>query len=93
MRSLQAVQLAGPGGNHLASTTGDKERHAGGTLTDFHRLTGALDGNLALQRRAALAALSLTLLSGEKATTVQIGARIVISPGTRANTAFTLAPS
>lgn len=62
-------------------------------MTDFHRLTGALDANPALQRRAALAGLSLTVLSGEKATTVQIGARVAISPGTSADAAFTLATS
>ncbi len=62
-------------------------------MTDFHRLTGALDANLALQRRAALASLSLTVLSGDEATTVQIGARIAVAPGTSAAAAFTLATS
>ena len=62
-------------------------------MTDFQRLAVALDGNSALKRRAALAALSLTVLSGEKATTVQIGARVAVEPGISANTAFTLATS
>jgi hypothetical protein len=35
-------------------------------LIEFERLAGALDGNAALQRRAALATLSLTVLSGDR---------------------------
>ena len=35
-------------------------------MVEFTRLAGALDGNEALQRRARLAALSLTVLSGER---------------------------
>ena len=62
-------------------------------MIDFHRLTGALDGSSAMQRRAALAALSLTVLSGEKATSVWIGARIAITPGAAADAAFSLATS
>ncbi|MDP1961620.1 MAG: alpha/beta hydrolase [Reyranella sp.] len=60
-------------------------------MTDFKRLTAALDNNHGLQRRAALAALSLTVLSGEEATTVKIGARVVVSPGTAPDGAFSLA--
>ena len=63
----------------------------GGTLTDFGRLTAALDGNPALQRRAALAALSLTALSDKQATTVTIGARVAVTPGAAPDAAFSLA--
>lgn len=60
-------------------------------MTDFNRLTAALDGNPALQRRAALAALSLTLLSDGAATGVRIGARIAVTPGAALDAAFSLA--
>ena len=60
-------------------------------MTDFNRLTGALDGNPALQRRAALAALSMTVLSGAEATTVTIGAGVAVSPGAGQDAAFSLA--
>ena len=60
-------------------------------MTDFNRLTGALDGNPALQRRAALAALSMTVLSGAEATTVTIGAGVAVSPGAAPDAAFSLA--
>ncbi len=60
-------------------------------MTNFERLTAALDGNAALQRRAALAALSLTVLSGEVARTVKIGARIAVTPGAAPDAAFSLA--
>lgn len=60
-------------------------------MTNFKRLTAALDNNPALQRRAALAALSLTVLSGEEATTVKIGARVTVSPGGAPDAAFSLA--
>ena len=60
-------------------------------MTNFERLTAALDGNAALQRRAALAALSLTVLSGEAARTVKIGARIAVTPGAAPDAAFSLA--
>ena len=63
----------------------------GGTLTDFGRLTAALDGNPALQRRAALAALSLTALSDKQATTVTIGARVAVTPGAAPDAGFSLA--
>lgn len=60
-------------------------------MTDFKRLTAALEGNPALQRRAALAALSLTVLSGEQATTVKIGAHVAVGPGAAPDAAFSLA--
>lgn len=60
-------------------------------MTNFERLTAALDGNAALQRRAALAALSLTVMSGEVARTVKIGARIAVTPGAAPDAAFSLA--
>jgi len=60
-------------------------------LTDFQRLTGALDANPALQRRAALAALSLTVLSDRQATTVKIGSRITVKSGADPDAAFSLA--
>ena len=60
-------------------------------MTNFERLTAALDGNAALQRRAALAALSLTVMSGEVARTVKIGARIAVTPGAAPDSAFSLA--
>jgi pimeloyl-ACP methyl ester carboxylesterase len=60
-------------------------------MTNFERLTAALDGNAALQRRAALAALSLTVMSGEVARTVKIGALIAVTPGAAPDAAFSLA--
>lgn len=60
-------------------------------MTNFERLTAALDGNAALQRRAALAALSLTVMSGEVARTLKIGARIAVTPGAAPGSAFSLA--
>ncbi|MDP2333503.1 MAG: alpha/beta hydrolase [Reyranella sp.] len=60
-------------------------------MITFERLTGALDGNPALQRRAALAGLSLTVLAGDEATTVQIGARVAVSPGAAPGASFSLA--
>jgi pimeloyl-ACP methyl ester carboxylesterase len=60
-------------------------------LTDFQRLTRALDGSPALQRRAALASLSLTVLSDEQATTVDVGARVAVSAGAAPGAAFSLA--
>ena len=60
-------------------------------MTNFERLTAALDGNAALQRRAALAALSLTVMSGEVARPVKIGARVAVTPGAAPDSAFSLA--
>jgi pimeloyl-ACP methyl ester carboxylesterase len=60
-------------------------------LTNFERLTAALDGNSALQRRAALAALSLTVMSGEEATSIKIGARVTVDSGAASDAAFSLA--
>jgi pimeloyl-ACP methyl ester carboxylesterase len=63
----------------------------GANLITFGRLADALDNNPALQRRAALAALSLTVLSGDEATTVTIGTRIAVTPGAAPGAAFSLA--
>lgn len=60
-------------------------------MTDFDRLTAALDGNPALQRRASLASLSLTVLADGKATTVKVGGRVEVSPGAASGAAFSLA--
>lgn len=60
-------------------------------MTDFQRLTAALDGNPALARRAALAALSFTVLSDAEATTVKIGAAVAVTAGSSAAAAFSLA--
>ena len=60
-------------------------------MIDFQRLAGALDDNHALQRRAALAALLLTVLSDGEATTVKIGARVSVGRGAAPGAAFSLA--
>jgi pimeloyl-ACP methyl ester carboxylesterase len=60
-------------------------------MVAFARLGAALDGNPALQRRARLAALSFTVLSGEEATTVQIGERVSVSAGSARDAVFSLA--
>ncbi len=60
-------------------------------MTDFKRLTAALDGNPALARRAALAALSFTVLSDAEATTVKVGAAVAVTAGSSAAAAFSLA--
>jgi hypothetical protein len=60
-------------------------------MVEFTRLASALDGNEALQRRARLAALSFTVLSGDDAASVQVGERIAVGPGTAAGAAFSLA--
>ena len=60
-------------------------------MTDFKRLATALDDNPALQRRAALAALSLTVLSDGEASTVKIGAHVSVSPGAASGAAFSFA--
>lgn len=60
-------------------------------MTDFQRLTSALDGNPALQRRAALASLSLAVLSDGQATTVKVGSRIAVTSGAAPDAAFSLA--
>jgi pimeloyl-ACP methyl ester carboxylesterase len=59
-------------------------------MVDFTRLAGALDGNEALQRRARLAALSLTVLNGSEAISVAVGERIAVGPGSAAGAAFSL---
>jgi pimeloyl-ACP methyl ester carboxylesterase len=60
-------------------------------MVDFRQLATALDGNPALQRRAKLAALSLTVRSGEEAAGVEIGDRITVAAGPRRAAAFSLA--
>jgi pimeloyl-ACP methyl ester carboxylesterase len=60
-------------------------------MAAFERLGVALDGNPALQRRARLAALSFTVLSGEEATTVQVGERVAVSRGLASDAVFSLA--
>lgn len=60
-------------------------------MIDFQRLAGALDDNHALQRRAALAALLLTVSSDGEATTVKIGARVSVGRGAAPGAAFSLA--
>ena len=60
-------------------------------MIDFQRLAGALGDNPALQRRAALAALLLTVLSDGEATTVKIGARVSVGRGAAPGAAFSLA--
>lgn len=60
-------------------------------MIDFTRLARALDGNPALQRRAKLANLALTVRSGEEATGLQIGDGIAVSRGAAPGAAFTLA--
>lgn len=60
-------------------------------MIDFQRLAGALDDNPALQRRAALAALLLTVSSDGEATTVKIGAGVSVGRGAAPGAAFSLA--
>jgi pimeloyl-ACP methyl ester carboxylesterase len=60
---------------------------------DLSGLAAALDGNAALQRRARLAALSFTVLSGGEAATVRVADRIVIGKGAAVDAAFSLAAS
>jgi hypothetical protein len=60
-------------------------------LITFGRLADALDNNPALLRRAALASLSLTVVSGDEATTVKVGTRITVSSGNTPGSAFSLA--
>ena len=62
-------------------------------MANFERLTDALNGNPALQRRAALAALSLTVWAGQDVATVRVGSRITVSPGAALGAAFTLSTS
>ena len=60
-------------------------------MVAFTRLAQALDGNEALQRRARLANLSLTVLSGGEATSVQVAERVVVGPAAAFGSAFSLA--
>jgi hypothetical protein len=59
-------------------------------MVEFARLSGALDGNEALRRRARLAALSLTVLSGDEAISVDVGERIAVHRGAAPGAAFSL---
>ena len=59
-------------------------------MTRFDRLTDALKGQPALQRRARQASLSLVVRMGEEATTVHIGDSITTTPGAPFDAAFTL---
>ena len=59
-------------------------------MVHFERLSEAPAGNAALRRRAELAALSLTVLNGDQATTVRIGARITVGSGASTDSAFSL---
>src|SRR5258708_7422889 len=58
-------------------------------MVEFARLSSALDGNEALRRRARLAALSLTILSGDEAISVDVGERIAVHRAA-ASAAFSL---
>jgi hypothetical protein len=59
-------------------------------MVEFARLSGALDSNEALRRRARLAALSLTILSGDEAISVDVGERIAVHRGAAPGAAFSL---
>src|SRR5882724_2027829 len=59
-------------------------------MVEFARLGEALDGNEALRRRARLAALSLTVLSGDETISVDVGERIAVHRGATPGTAFSL---
>ncbi len=60
-------------------------------MANFQRLAAALEGNAALKRRAALAALALTVKSGGEANSVRIGEHITVGAGPAGDSAFTLA--
>lgn len=60
-------------------------------MVDFKRLAKALDGSPALQRRAELANLSLTVRSGDDLVGVRIGDGIAVSLGAAPAAAFGLA--
>jgi len=57
---------------------------------DLSRLSAALDGNAALQRRARLAALAIVVRSDEGANTVRVGERIAVEKGAATDAAFSL---
>src|ERR1700704_1954208 len=59
-------------------------------MVEFARLSGALDSNEALRRRARLAALSFTVLSGDEAISVDVGERIAVHRGPPPGAAFSL---
>ena len=60
-------------------------------MANFQRLGAALDGNAALKRRAALAALTLTVKSGHESLSVRIGDRVTVGAGAAGDAAFSLA--
>jgi pimeloyl-ACP methyl ester carboxylesterase len=60
-------------------------------MVEFTRLAGALEGNEALQRRARLAGLSITVLSGHESISVEMGERVAVRPGMAASAVFSLA--
>jgi pimeloyl-ACP methyl ester carboxylesterase len=59
-------------------------------MTSFDRLTSALEGNPALQRRARLAALSFQIMSGSESATIEVGETVRVSAGDGAAGAFAL---
>jgi pimeloyl-ACP methyl ester carboxylesterase len=59
-------------------------------MTSFDRLSTALDGNPALQRRARLAAFAFKASSGSESATVQVGEKIVLVAGDGAAAAFSV---
>jgi len=63
------------------------------SMVSFERLAAALEDNEALQRRARLAALSFSVLSGETAVAVRVGETVAVAPGRAVDEAFTLAAS
>ena len=60
---------------------------------DLSRLTTALDGNPALQRRARLASLCITVLIDDTASTVRIGDAVTVAAGGADDAAFSLSAS
>lgn len=62
-------------------------------MPKFEALASALDQNAGLQRRAALAALTLTVYADGEATTVKVGNPVQVSPGAAADSMFSLSAS
>ncbi|CAN5789761.1 hypothetical protein BH11PSE3_BH11PSE3_48280 [soil metagenome] len=59
-------------------------------MLDVARLASALDGNEALKRRARLAALSFTLVDGDRASTVRVGEGVTVVTGAAVDATFSL---
>ncbi|MFO1082717.1 MAG: alpha/beta hydrolase [Reyranellaceae bacterium] len=59
-------------------------------MTDFTRLSMALESNPALQRRARLAKLAFTVASGEAMAAVSVGDTVTVAAGPASAGAFTL---